>query len=144
MPTVPAIIFFDIIGVLFNKIQHHEQTILEPIEPVVQLLPQLKGLVQLATLSNCSSQRWEELVKNHTAIVNHFDFHILSHRIGHKKPDTRIFSSACYETGMIPELSLFIDDDALNCQTAQSMGFKTIHCADHEAVATSLKKQFIA
>lgn len=143
MQTIPSIIFFDIMGVLFNKIEQHEHIILEPIAPLIDLIPLLKNQVQLATLSNCSKERWEELSHSHPRTFSHFDFHILSHRVGHKKPDTRIFHTACYETNIVPEEALFIDDSLLNCETAQSIGFNTIHCADHEAVAIEIKKRLM-
>ena len=141
MTRAPSIIFFDIMGVLFNKVQSQEKTTLAPIEPLVSLIPTLKNHVQLATLSNCLHERWQDLLHNHATTFNHFDFHILSHRIGHKKPDMRIFHAACYETGILPEEALFIDDNEFNCETAQSMGFNTIHCADHVAVATEIKQR---
>lgn len=49
----------------------------------------------------------------------------LSCEMGLSKPDPRIFEAVLLESGYNPEETLFVDDNARNCEVAASLGIRT-------------------
>lgn len=61
------------------------------------------------------------------ALDNYFHKAYYSHRLCKRKPDADIFEQVIEENHLVPEQTLFLDDNALNIEGAQSVGLKTIH-----------------
>jgi putative hydrolase of the HAD superfamily len=64
--------------------------------------------------------------------------------LGVKKPDEGIFRIALRVTQKSPEESLFIDDRALNLETARQMGFRTIQCRNAPQLREELEKNNVS
>jgi epoxide hydrolase-like predicted phosphatase len=98
----------------------------------IDLLRQLKGKYRLFLLSNTNEihipralAEWKK-----TSSVEFYDCfqHVyLSHEIGMRKPDEKIFEYVCQEQNILPENALFIDDSAQHIEGAKKVGLNTIH-----------------
>jgi putative hydrolase of the HAD superfamily len=60
--------------------------------------------------------------------------------LGVKKPDEAIFRIALQVTQKSPEECLFIDDRALNLETARQMGLRTVQCRNAAQLREELDK----
>ena len=56
-----------------------------------------------------------------------FNRRYYSHKIGFHKPDAEAYEYVIKETGIIPEETLFLDDNIHNIKAAQELGFHAIH-----------------
>jgi putative hydrolase of the HAD superfamily len=98
-----------------------------------QLLEDLKKRFKTYLLSNTNSihLRW---VKNHIFHLQHIDdfdtryFHKVyySHLIKLRKPGSEIFQFVLSDSSLVPEETLFIDDNADNIEMADKFGIRTI------------------
>lgn len=59
------------------------------------------------------------------SILDGFDGCIFSSRCGLSKPDKRIFEHICKTYGILPEETVFVDDNEGNVKAAEEMGIKT-------------------
>ncbi|MFZ6010941.1 MAG: HAD family hydrolase [Bacteroidota bacterium] len=50
-----------------------------------------------------------------------------SHLMGKRKPDAEIFEQVLDENGLLPEQTLFLDDNASNVAGASALGIQTVH-----------------
>ena len=50
-----------------------------------------------------------------------------SHEIGYHKPDPKAFECVIREAAILPEETLFLDDNIHNIKAAQELGFRAIH-----------------
>lgn len=56
-----------------------------------------------------------------------FEKTYFSHQLGLRKPDADIFEFVIKDAGIAPKDTLFIDDFIENIETAQRLGFQTVH-----------------
>lgn len=101
-------------------------------EEKLQLLVELSKHYRLFLLSNTNELHWEYGYKNafcHNGkdYTTYFERIFLSYRMHLAKPDPAIFQQALQEASLQPAETLFIDDAAINCQTAASTGMQTVH-----------------
>jgi putative hydrolase of the HAD superfamily len=80
----------------------------------------------LYLLSNTNELHYGFIERNFP-IVGVFDRHILSHRIGARKPEKRIYEEIFRHTDVPPHETLFIDDMEENIRGAVEMGLLTHH-----------------
>jgi putative hydrolase of the HAD superfamily len=59
-----------------------------------------------------------------------FDRIYLSHRVGLRKPDPKIFELVLRENKLNPSETLFIDDSPQHIESANLLGIQTIHVTD--------------
>jgi putative hydrolase of the HAD superfamily len=57
-----------------------------------------------------------------------------SHRMLKRKPDAEIFEQVLEENGLVPEQTLFLDDNALNVEGAKSVQIKTVHVTSPDLI----------
>ena len=57
-------------------------------------------------------------------LIREFDDYVLSHQVGHLKPDPEIYRRAIQQSGASPEESLFVDDLVENVKGAEQMGIR--------------------
>lgn len=96
----------------------------------LDLLLDLKQKYNTLLLSNTNEPHWQWSEKNVFSYKNHqasdfFHKIYLSFELHKVKPNPDIFQYVIEDAGIIPGESLFIDDALPNCQTAQSLGFRT-------------------
>ena len=95
----------------------------------LDLLLELKQRYRLFLLSNTNAVHWEEGrnrfdYKGYKA-EDFFDQIFLSHEIHELKPTSEAFIKIAQIAGIKPEETLFIDDLAENCLSAEALGFHT-------------------
>lgn len=98
----------------------------------LDLLVSLRNRYDLYLLSNTNELHWKYVAEDLLPRQNYrtedlFQETFLSFRMKLAKPDPEIFREALRKAGIKPEETLFIDDSAVNCQAAQSVGIQTEH-----------------
>jgi FMN phosphatase YigB (HAD superfamily) len=96
-----------------------------------ELLAALKRNYLLILVSNTNEAHFE-FVRSRYRVVDYFDHHVLSYRVGSLKPDRRIFEHAIAAANRLPETLFFIDDREENIAAARQLGIKT-HQFESEA-----------
>lgn len=103
----------------------------------LQVLSALKENYRVYLLSNNNPmhQKWmyDDLDnKYHIKDFNSRFFHhtFYSHEIGHRKPDKESFLTVIQTTGIIPEETIYFDDDPTNISAGRQMGFQSIQVRD--------------
>ncbi len=87
----------------------------------IDLLRALAPQYTLACLTNTNALHWPRIC-GEMGLQPHFAMHFASHLIGLLKPDRAIFEHAIDHLGYAPERILFLDDNALNVESARSVG----------------------
>jgi putative hydrolase of the HAD superfamily len=64
----------------------------------------------------------------------------LSHRVGLRKPDPKIFELVLSENNLLREETLFIDDSIQHIESASQLGIKTIHLKDNMTMEDDIFK----
>lgn len=98
----------------------------------LDLLVSLRSKYDIYLLSNTNELHWQHVVESLLPQQNYrvedlFKETFLSFRMKLAKPDPEIFREVLRQAGLKPEETLFIDDSAVNCQVAQSVGIQTEH-----------------
>lgn len=98
----------------------------------LDLLVSLRSKYDIYLLSNTNELHWQHVVESLLPQQNYrvedlFKETFLSFRMKLAKPDPEIFREVLRQAGLKPEETLFIDDSAVNCQAAQSVGIQTGH-----------------
>jgi putative hydrolase of the HAD superfamily len=73
-----------------------------------------------------------------TSPVANFDGVVLSFQAGHRKPAPEIFALAVEQSGIAAEHSVFVDDQAKNCDRARAAGWRAIHFTSAAAAIDAL------
>jgi putative hydrolase of the HAD superfamily len=124
------------IASVFNK----RTDIMFPLESNVRLLPELKKRgFKLYYLSNFPSDIFEE-IKNGFSFFRYFDGGLISAEVKHSKPDVRFYHILIEKYGIVPEDSLYIDDNESNIITAELLGMQVIHLSDAESLKEKLSE----
>jgi putative hydrolase of the HAD superfamily len=114
---------------------------LDPNEPMVELMRDLKRRgYRMALLTN-NVREWEPLWRSMLPVDDIFELIVDSAFVGMRKPEPEIYELTLERLGAIsPAECLFIDDTDLNCDAARQLGmtavnFKTNEQAISEVVA---------
>jgi HAD superfamily hydrolase (TIGR01509 family) len=103
---------------------------------VSKIIRSLKGRKRLGLISNTNPLHFEYILRKFP-IIRIFDKWILSHEVGFKKPDVRIFQKAMDWASVESKKILFIDDIKTHVEMAISLGMQGIHFIS----ADQLKKE---
>ena len=103
---------------------------------VSEMIRSLKGRKRLGLISNTNLLHFEYVLRKFP-VIRIFDKWILSHEVGFKKPDVRIFQKAMDWASVESKKILFIDDIKIHVETAISLGMQGIHFIS----ADQLKKE---
>ena len=95
---------------------------------------------QIYILSNWGKSGFEKLKKQHGAILDLFDGHVISGECGYSKPNSEIFELLINRYNLANQECIFIDDSVINVNAANKFGWKAIHYQDPEHVLKQLKK----
>ena len=104
--------------------------------PIVKLdlLMRLKNDFQVFLLSNTNAIHLHHInevmlpgIHGAKRLDTYFDKAYYSHLMHKRKPDADIFEEVIEENLLVPEQTLFLDDNAMNIEGAKSVGIKTIH-----------------
>jgi glucose-1-phosphatase len=97
-----------------------------------QLLEKLGSRYDLYMLSNTSALHapvFEQMYLDAagTAMKNHFKKIYYSFEIGWHKPDSEAWEHVISDAGIVPQETLFLDDNIHNIKVSQELGFQAIH-----------------
>jgi glucose-1-phosphatase len=88
-----------------------------------ELLARLKRNYPLILVSNTNEAHAEFLLANYR-ILDYFDHHIFSFKVGSLKPDKKIFERAIAASGVPAEALFFTDDREENIYAARQLGIQ--------------------
>lgn len=96
----------------------------------IEFLKKAKKKYKVFLLSNTNNIHWQFVVRQFFSrpgytIDDCFHKTFLSYEMKLVKPDAEIFRQLLTETGIVPQETLFIDDSAENCRSAEQLGIKT-------------------
>ncbi|MEY2817136.1 MAG: hypothetical protein RL275_599 [Chloroflexota bacterium] len=119
---------------------HWEESLTGVYHETVEIVRSLKQADwKLYLLSNFSTEKYE-LIKHDHEFLDLFDDQIISGEHKTVKPDRAIFDITLKRINRDPWECLFIDDSLANIETANNMGFQTIHFQSPPLLRESLKK----
>jgi HAD superfamily hydrolase (TIGR01509 family) len=99
-----------------------ENWVSRPFPGTFELLKALPRGLTVAALSNTSAVHWGKITG--LGLADKFDRTLLSHEIGHLKPDVAPFQIALDALRYPPSEIIFLDDSSQNIETALSLGFR--------------------
>ncbi len=88
------------------------------------LLPRLRGRYRLLLLSNTTELHSRWFRRQFEEFLAHFHGLVLSHEIGARKPERRVYEHCVALTGCTASECLFVDDIAANVEGARSCGLQ--------------------
>jgi glucose-1-phosphatase len=87
------------------------------------LVPLLKPHYPLFLLSNTNDLHYRQFRRQFATVLSYFDGLVLSHEVGVRKPDPRVYETCLRLAGRPAEECLFIDDMAKNVEAARACGW---------------------
>ena len=84
---------------------------------------------------------WLDEINGKKPFYNRFDYIINSYVLGKSKRDPSVFRDAARIIGIMPHLTLFVDDNVQNIKRASEAGMRTIHFTGIEDFKTQLEKE---
>ena len=108
-----------------------------PYPGAAELLAEVQQSVPIGCLSNTNSMHWSYQASEWPMLAL-FDFRFLSFELGQVKPDPAIFRTVADQLPFSRERILYLDDVALNTETATSLGFRCEHVRGIEEVKVVL------
>lgn len=112
---------------------------LDPNEPMIALMRELKesGL-RMAMLTN-NVREWEPLWRPMLPVDEIFETIVDSAFVGVRKPEPRIYELTLERIGLPAPACLFVDDLAVNCEGARSLGMQAVHFRDNEQAIAEIR-----
>jgi putative hydrolase of the HAD superfamily len=95
-------------------------------EEVCALVPLLHGRYKLVLLSNTNDVHFRHYRRQFAHVLDRFDALVVSHEVGCRKPDPRIYHHARERAGCPAEECLFIDDLPANVEAARALGWQGV------------------
>ncbi len=119
--------------------EHWEDSIGEPIWPVIEILKRVKAAGwPVYGLSNWSMETFPIARQRHH-FFDLLDDYLLSGEVRLVKPDPAIFEHMLDKIGRKPEECIFIDDNPANVQASRALGIVTIHYQSPEQLEQELQ-----
>jgi len=103
-----------------------------------ELLAVLKRNYPLILVSNTNEAHFE-FVRSKYRVVDYFDHHILSYKVGSLKPDRKIFERAIAAANRPPQALFFIDDREENIIAARELGINAHQFESETALVAALQ-----
>ena len=97
-----------------------------PNPEVCDLVPLLAPRYRLVLLSNTNELHAAQFRAQFAATLDHFDALVLSHEVGVRKPDPRVYAECQRRAGCAAAECLFLDDLPTNVEAARACGWKGI------------------
>lgn len=107
----------------------------------LQLLEKLKAQHRVLLLSNTNEIHLtyinsKLLPAGALNLDQYFHRAYYSHRMLKRKPDAEIFQQVLDENNLVPNETLFLDDNLMNIKGAESVGMKTVHVTTPDVMLT--------
>lgn len=111
----------------------------QPIDSMIRMAQALKKAgYKLFALSNWDEQSFALVKNNHPEIFQLFDGIVISGQEKIAKPNQEFFKLLLQKYNINPTTAIFIDDEASNITTAQSLGITSILCDKPSSVIKDL------
>jgi putative hydrolase of the HAD superfamily len=112
---------------------------LDPNEPMIELMRELKGSgYRMALLTN-NVREWEPLWRSMLPVDEIFEGVVDSGFVGVRKPEPRIYELTLERLGLPGEACLFVDDLAHNCDGARAAGMSAVHFRDNQQAIVEIR-----
>jgi len=113
---------------------------LEPNEPMIDLMRDLRGRgYRMALLTN-NIREWEPYWRAMLPVDEIFEIVVDSAFVGVRKPEPEIYEITLERLGGIaPERALFVDDVEVNCEAARELGMAAVHFRDNEQAVPEIE-----
>lgn len=109
-----------------EELGHAFADMFTPNEPVCRLIEELQGKYRLALLSNTNDLHYRRFRVQFAPTLDRFDELFVSHEIGLRKPDPRIYQHVTRQLRLQPHECIFIDDLVVNIEAARMHGWHGI------------------
>jgi glucose-1-phosphatase len=97
-----------------------------PNPDVCPLPAELAGRYRLVLLSNTNALHAPQFLRQFARVLGPFDARVLSHEVGVRKPDPRIYDHCLRVAGRPAAECLFVDDLPTNVEAARTCGWQGI------------------
>lgn len=111
----------------------------QPFPGFNELMAELNGDYQTASLSNTNELHWNNLCES-LHIHRFFDHNFPSHELGCMKPDKASFCHVLDTLQVAPEETLFFDDTPVNIDAARALGIKAHQVCGVDNLSQTLKE----
>jgi putative hydrolase of the HAD superfamily len=114
---------------------------LDPNEPMIELMRELRaGGYRMALLTN-NVREWEPSWRSLLPVDEIFELVVDSGFVGMRKPEPEIYELTIERLGGVsgPEC-LFVDDVAVNVETARGLGMRAVHFRDNEQAIAEIRE----
>jgi 2-haloacid dehalogenase len=119
--------------------ERYEESLSGAIEPSLAVLEALAQTgYPLYGLTNWPEEKFR-IVRRKFPFLRVFQDIVVSGEVGLAKPDPRIFHLLLQRTGRAAEACVYIDDSAVNLETAQALGFQCILFQNAQQLTTDLR-----
>ena len=123
--------FYDVWNSMFRKDLEMERA--------VRNIREKHGDIRLVLLSNTNEAHFD-FIRREYGFLDLFDHYIVSHEVGHQKPDRRIFRAAL-KAGVTPaNRSFYTDDMPRFIKAAREMGMHAYQFTGYQDLKTTLEK----
>lgn len=113
-------------------------------EPITAMYDIIRDLRRVGLRTALLSNSWGDGGYPRADFPALFDAVVISHEVGMRKPEPRIFLHTAGLLGLEPAECVFIDDIAANIAAAEALGMTGIHHADPASTAARLAALFPA
>ena len=117
---------------------------LDPNEPMIDLMRELKGSgLRMAMLTN-NVQEWEPLWRTMLPVDEIFELVVDSGFVGTRKPDPEIYALTLEGLGVPADATVFVDDIEVNCDGARAVGMHAVHFQSTEQAISAIESMLEA
>ena len=111
-------------------------------QPILAMYDLIRGLRARGLSTALLSNSWGDAGYPRADFPALFDAVVISHEVGMRKPEARIFRHVVGLLGLAPEQCVFIDDIEANVIAAAALGMTSIHHKDPESTTRRLAELF--
>ena len=113
----------------------------QPVEGTIEIVKALKGKYQLILLSD-HVKGWMEYIQERNQDIKIFDQVILSYELGSLKSDEKTFMEVVKQINIVPNETIFIDDNEKNVKMAEKVGICGIVFKNAKQLKEELKTEY--
>lgn len=131
-------------GMGFDEFCHIWDGVFQPPETLVpeEFLVSLREKYHMVLLSNTNPIHFS-YIREHYALVRHFDEYVLSYEVGATKPSSKMYEEALVRAACRPEECLFIDDLQKNVDAARHHGIQATQFLNYEQIRGELERLMV-
>jgi putative hydrolase of the HAD superfamily len=114
---------------------------LDPNEPMVELMRDLKRRAYRMALLTNNVREWEPLWRSMLPVDEIFELIVDSAFVGMRKPEREIYELTVERLGGVtPAECIFIDDTDVNCDAARELGMSTVNFKSSEQAISEIEE----